>query len=200
MTLSSHAPAHPAIPVKSWWSSPVVAAAETLVILASARLLQGLGIDFHGLPINPYLACVILMSAQHGVFGGILSASLAIALTYAAGLPAPILGETYFDFIIGVWTEPLVWLTTALAVGVITTRRVQANMRTAGALERSLRAQTLIEEQYNVLASRARRLERRIAGLDGDEDPSVLPTARQFRDLQKRRLPAESINLHRPNM
>lgn len=171
---------------KSWWASPLVAAGETLAIVSCARLLQHLAIDFHSLPINPYLACVILMAAQHGIFGGILSAGLAIAFTYVGGLPMPVLGETYFDYLLGVWTEPVVWLTSGLAVGVITSRRLQAQTRTDAALDRSLHSQALIEQQYNVLATRARRLERRIAGLDGDEEPLVHVSARRFRDSQRR--------------
>lgn len=196
MTVTSYTPEHPAITAKSWWTSPIAAAAETLAILVAARLLQGLGIDFHSLPINPYLACVILMAAQHGVFGGILSASLAIALTYAGGLPGLSLDQTYFDFIIGVWTEPLVWLTTGLGVGIITTRRLKANGQIGAALEQSLKAQALIEAQYNVLASRTRRLERRIAGLDGDEEAPTRQRSRSARHSNKCNIAGESASVN----
>lgn len=160
---------------KTRWAMPLVSATESLVLIAAVRFLELLGVDFQAIPINPYLACVILMAAQHGLVGGVFAATLATALTHLGAWPTPMLGESYFDFMLDTWSEPLVWLATGLGVGMITTRRIRIQARTAEALDRALTAQRLIEHQYNILATRTRRLERRIAGLDGEDDTTRTP-------------------------
>jgi hypothetical protein len=160
---------------KTRWAMPLVSATESLVLIGGVLVLELLGVDYEALPISPYLVCVILMAAQHGLVGGVFSATLATVLTHLGAWPTPGLGESYFDFMLDVWSEPLVWLATGLGVGMITTRRIRNQARTADALDRALTAQALIEHQYNILATRTRKLERRIAGLDGEDEAAKVP-------------------------
>lgn len=154
---------------KSIWRSPLVAATEALALVIGARLLQNLVMGIDSLPISPYFVCVLLMAAQYGVFGGILTAVLATAFTYAGGVPAPDLGESYFDYVLGLWRQPLIWVGVGLPVGLIVSHRLRAIAELKTALERARRDNDLMEQQYSILAHRARKLERRVAGLDAEE-------------------------------
>lgn len=167
------------------WTPSLVSATESLLLVGGAKYIEMLGVDFQSLPISPYLACVILMAAQHGLVGGVFAATLATTLVYAGMWPAPALGQSYFDFVLAVSTEPLVWLVTGLAVGIITSRQARIQTRTADALKRSLRAQLLIEQQYNILAARARKLERKVAGLDSDDELTA-PTRKRRGNKHRR--------------
>lgn len=167
------------------WIFPAVAAAEGACLIVGAKGLELLGLDLQSLPINPYLACIILMAAQHGVFGGIFTAAIAIAMTNLSGWAAPMLGQSYFDYMLAAWTSPLVFLATGLGVGMITSRRVRTQARTELALERALRAQGLIEHQYNILATRARKLERNAAGLDDEDGKHRNIRGRKDRDIAR---------------
>ena len=156
-------------PAKVVWTSPLIAVTEAVALVIGARLLQNVFVDIHSLPISPYFICVLLMAAQYGVFGGVLTAVLATACTYAGGVPSPDLGQSYFDYVLGVWNQPLIWVGIGLPVGLIVSHRLHAMAELRTALDRARRDNDLMERQYDILATRARKLERRLAGLDAQE-------------------------------
>lgn len=159
---------------------PLIAAAECFILIAGAKWLDMVGVDFNALPIDPYLAVIVLAAAQHGLFGGLFAALLAIVADRIGQWPGPEIGDSYFTFLLVVWSKPLAWLLAGLAVGLISTRRLRAQRHSAEALARAVAAQELVERQYAVLADRTRRLERRLAGLDVEERVAP-PTKRRGR-------------------
>lgn len=149
--------------------APWIATAECIVLIAGVAWLDLIGVNFDGLPINPYLAVIVLAAAQHGLYGGLLAALLAIVAARIGPWPMPEIGDNYFAFLLSVWAKPLAWLLAGLTVGLITSRRIRAQERSAEALTRAMAAQALIEQQNAILADRTRRLERSLAGLDNVE-------------------------------
>jgi hypothetical protein len=158
-------PSAAALPVPHRMGKQSVAIAEGLLLVGGVTLLERLGVDFSAWPVHPYLFVIMLMGAQHGVYGGVFTAMMATAITIVGGLPPRPIDENYFDYTLGIWSNPLLWVCSGLLIGIITTRQQKALSKAKAALEQSLAAQALIENQYEVLAHRTRKLERRLAGL-----------------------------------
>ncbi len=142
-----------------------VAVAEGAVLLGGVTLLEHLQfLDFAQLPVHPFFFAVALLSAQYGALGGIASAAAATLLSFSDGAPARPIGQDYFDFTLGAWAPPLTWLAVAVLVGLIADRHFQALDQTHSRLQAAGRERDLIASQYEILAARTRRLERRHAG------------------------------------
>lgn len=66
---------------------------------------------------HPYWIFVLLLSLQYGTVSGLLAAVVAIVGTLAIGLPEADIGESYFEYLVRVWTQPVLWLIMALMLG-----------------------------------------------------------------------------------
>lgn len=144
---------------------------NALAIAEGALLIGGLAaLDYFGLlpfsmwPVHPYLFVVILLSAQYGIQGGILSALAAIALSHLGGLPVRPIDMSYADYFRVTWANSLSWVLGALTVGLVTSHRSRALQDQAVKLRKAIMAESLIAAQYQVLAQRTHDLERSLAG------------------------------------
>lgn len=74
---------------------------------------------------HPYWIFVLLLSLQYGTVSGLLAAVIAIIGTLAIGLPEADIGESYFEHLVRVWTQPVLWLIMALVLGSFRMRQIE---------------------------------------------------------------------------
>jgi hypothetical protein len=74
---------------------------------------------------HPYWVAVLLLSLQYGTISGLLAAMLAIVGSVMIGLVEPEIGESYFAYLVRAWTQPVLWLLTALVLGAFRTRQIE---------------------------------------------------------------------------
>ncbi len=112
---------------------------------------------------HPYWIAVLLLSLQYGTISGLIAASIAIAGTVLIGLPEPDIEERYFNYLVRVWTQPVLWLLVALLLGSFRARQIEQRdelLRQADELR--TRGATLLDHANN-LKARCSTLERHIA-------------------------------------
>lgn len=142
---------------------------------------------FAGVNPNPYWIPVILISVQYGVFEGLVAAFLStlastgssVATQFMAtaseiGLRAA-LSDTFTgdfttftneDYLIA-WryaSEPMLWVLTALGVGLLRERLRQRNQELAAALKETREREALLTTSYEQLLRTKEQLEVRVAG------------------------------------
>ncbi len=149
--------------------SPVLPPRFALVEMAvlAAFVLAEYAID--GFPAltrfnpHPYWIAVLLLSLQYGTVSGLMAASLAIIGSILIGLPEPDIDERYFNYLVRVWTQPVLWLLVAMLLGTFRARQIEQRDELLHQVDdlRS-RGATLYEHATN-LKARCVRLERHIA-------------------------------------
>lgn len=141
-----------------------LAIAEGVILLGGLALLNYSGIvPFSVFPVHPYLFVVILLSAQYGLYGGILTALGAAVLVHGGGLPVRTIDMTYAQYFRLAWADTLSWVVAALMLGLVTTRRSRVFKEQTQRLREAALAEALIAGQYQVLAQRTHLLERSLA-------------------------------------
>ena len=149
--------------------SPVLPPRFALVEMAvlAAFVLAEYAID--GFPAltrfnpHPYWIAVLLLSLQYGTVSGLMAASLAILGSILIGMPEPDIDERYFNYLIRVWTQPVLWLLVAMLLGTFRARQIEQRDELLHQVDdlRS-RGATLFDHATN-LKARCLRLERHIA-------------------------------------
>lgn len=136
---------------------------------------------------NPYWIPIILLAVQYGVFEGLIAAVTCIAVSLLSGVdpgflqmvleqgPRAALGEavggsfetfTDQDYLIA-WTyaaQPIMWLLSALFIGLLRERLRQRNDELAQQLDQTRHREEVLSEAYNQLLSTKEQLEIRVAG------------------------------------
>lgn len=112
---------------------------------------------------HPYWIAVLLLSLQYGTVSGLMAAGIAIIGTVLIGMPEPDIEERYFNYLIRVWTQPVLWLLVAMLLGTFRTRQIEQRDELRQSNENlRLRGATLLDHTAN-LSARCAMLERRIA-------------------------------------
>lgn len=152
----------------SGFSTNWVGVVEGAVLIGGVFAVERMGLfDFQVLPIHPFVLAVALIAAQYGASGGIMAAAMATALALLGGtLPQRVVGEGYFEYLAAVWTTPLAWLMLAVLVGIIADGHRRLLHKSEQALFEAQKERDLISAQYESLEGRAKRLERRVAGIE----------------------------------
>ena len=155
------------------YRSNALAFAEGILLLGGLALMDHTGLlPFETWPVHPLLFVVILLSAQYGVQGGILTALGAIALSHLDGWPPRPMDMTYADYFRMAWADSLSWVLAALTVGIVSSHRVKVLQEQTARLRRATMAESLIAAQYQVVAQRTHQLERSLAGrADAPSEP-----------------------------
>ncbi len=109
---------------------------------------------------------VLLLSLQYGTVSGLMTAGVAILVSAVLGWPDQEIGENHFVYLLRIWTQPVLWLATALVIG-------QFRMRQISRKQELLRQVAVLSQQRATLAGyglqlrdRCERLERAMASLD----------------------------------
>lgn len=164
--------------------SNVLAFAEGVLLLGGVALIEHSGLmSFASWPVHPFLFIAVLLSAQYGVFGGVLAAMGATAISYFNGLPARPFDMSHAEYFRLTWADPLSWGLAALMVGIVTSHRSRTLEEQGEQLRKALMAENLIAAQYQVLAQRTHKLERSLAGRA--ESPSLPTEAGNVRTLHR---------------
>ncbi len=112
---------------------------------------------------HPYWIAVLLLSLQYGTVSGLIAAGIAIIGTVLIGMPEPDIEERYFNYLIRVWTQPVLWLLVAMLLGAFRARQIEQRDELRQSNENlRLRGATLLDHTTN-LRARCAMLERRIA-------------------------------------
>lgn len=149
-------------------SSHWIGVVEGAVLIGGVFAIERFGLfDLQTLPFHPLVLAIALIAAQYGASGGIMAAAMATAIALLGGtLPQRVVGEGYFEYLAEVWTTPLAWLVIAVLVGIISDGHRRLLQRAEQALFEVQKERDLISAQYEALAARAKRLERRVAGIE----------------------------------
>lgn len=121
----------PTRPTKEGTGLPVLPSRMALIelgVLIAVILLERFVDPFPDLSrINPhpYWIFVLLLSLQYGTVSGLLAAVVAIVGTLTIGLPEADIGESYFEHLVRVWTQPVLWLIMALMLGSFRMRQIE---------------------------------------------------------------------------
>lgn len=140
--------------------SALVGFLEGGALIIGLATLEATGfLQISALPVHPFLFVVLLLAAQYGIYGGVLSAiasaATAIALLWNQGGLTAVEAQT-------IWPNILVWLAAGVAVGVLTSIKVRELNKTKTALLRATTSVRVISEHYEVLTERTHALERRL--------------------------------------
>lgn len=176
--------------------SNILAIAEGLLLLGSVAMLEQAGlVSFAAWPVHPYFFVVILLSAQYGVLGGVLTAMGATALSYFSGWPARPFDMSHADYFLLTWADPLSWVLAALMVGIVTSYRGRMLSEQSERLRKAIKAESLIVAQYQILAQRTHKLERSLAGrADAPGDDAILVSPpRKARDKTATRTKGRAV-------
>ena len=115
---------------------------------------------------HPYWLAVLLLSLQYGTIAGLLAASIAIIGAVLIGLPPPDVEERHFDYLLRVWSEPILWLLVALLLGAFRARQIEKMRWLVGEVQDlEKRGNTVVAHAAN-LKARIETLERRLAVRD----------------------------------
>ncbi|MEC9345263.1 MAG: GAF domain-containing protein [Pseudomonadota bacterium] len=157
------------------------------LILVGIDLASGPLDGFAGVNPNPYWALVILISVQYGVFEGLVSAFLATLVSTGSSIATQFLVDvdangwqaainevtagnfTTFsneDYLVA-WkyaAEPLLWVVSALCIGLLRERLRQRNQELAADLKDTREREALLTTSYEQLLRTKEQLEVRVAG------------------------------------
>ena len=76
---------------------------------------------------HPFWIPVVLVSLQYGFAPGMIAALSAILLHWLVSMPAQVIGEPYFEFVVRTWATPTLWLCAAFCIGQV--RQLQLDER-----------------------------------------------------------------------
>jgi hypothetical protein len=115
---------------------------------------------------HPYWIAVLLLSLQYGTVSGLMAAGIAIIGTVLIGMPEPDIEERYFNYLIRVWTQPVLWLLVAMLLGTFRARQIEQRDDLLLQVDNlKARGTTLLDHTTN-LRARCAMLERHIATRD----------------------------------
>ena len=123
---------------------------------------------------HPYWIAVLLLSLQYGTVSGLMAASIAIIGTVLIGMPEPDIEERYFNYLVRVWTQPVLWLLVALLLGTFRARQIEQRDELQLQVENfRTRSATLLDHATN-LRTRCSMLERRLATRETSDTGQLL--------------------------
>lgn len=141
---------------------PAIALIEIIVLIVPITLLDHHAPWFPNLAEfqpHPFWLPVLLLSLQYGTLSGLIAASVAILGTLYIGWPQQDVGENHFTYLLRVWTQPALWIGSALVLGQFRLRQI----------ERKLELQRLVAElttQRNAIADFSTNLRARCDALE----------------------------------
>ena len=158
-----------------------------MLILATLVMLEYWWEGFPSLTrINPhpYWIAILLLSLQYGTVSGLIAASIAIIGTVLIGMPEPDIEERYFNYLIRVWTQPVLWLLVALLLGAFRARQIEQRDELILQTENMrIRGGTLLDYATN-LRTRCTMLERRTAMRETTRTDTLLTALARLRDAE----------------
>jgi polysaccharide biosynthesis protein PelD len=123
---------------------------------------------------HPYWIAVLLLSLQYGTVSGLLAAILAIGGTLLIGMPEAEIGESYFNYLVRVWTQPVLWIVVALLLGSFRMRQIEERDALQRQVDDSTARSAALSGYSRQLKSRVEGLERQISVASTPETTRLL--------------------------
>jgi polysaccharide biosynthesis protein PelD len=142
---------------------PGNALVELLVLLVVPILLEWLLPTFPDLTQiqpHPYWFPILLLSLQYGTVSGFLAAIVAIIGAWLIGWPEQDIGENHFQYLVRIWTLPVLWIGTALILGQFRMRQIMQKIELQRQVEELKRDQATLAGYANRMRLRCDELER----------------------------------------
>ncbi len=155
--------AQPGLPVKP----PLTAVLEIVLLIFIPAALDHFVPGFPSLSEmqpHPFWLPVLLVSIQYGTVSGLLAAGCAIAASSFLGWPEQEIGENHFAYLLRVWSQPVLWLATALVLGQFRMRQIEYKQELARQVAELNSQRKSIATFATNLRSRCERLEREMVG------------------------------------
>ncbi|MEZ5818168.1 MAG: GAF domain-containing protein [Hyphomicrobiaceae bacterium] len=141
---------------------PLAALVEIVVLVVLPGLLDMFVPSFPSLndtQPHVYWVPVLLLTLQYGSASGLLAAGVAIVLSSTLGWSEQDIGENHFNYLLRIWSQPVLWIATAVILGQLRLRQIERKQ----ALGRSV---TELAGQRQMLADHARQLRARCEQLE----------------------------------
>lgn len=155
--------ARPGLPVKP----PLAAILEIVLLIFVPAALDYFVPGFPtlaDLQPHPFWLPVLLVSLQYGTVSGLLAAGCSIAVNAFLGWPEQEVGENHFTYLLRVWTQPMLWVATALVLGQFRMRQIERKQELVRQLNEMQSQRKSIAEYATNLRARCERLERELVG------------------------------------
>jgi hypothetical protein len=152
---------------------PGIALVELLVLLVVPILLEWLLPNFPDLTQiqpHPYWLPILLLSLQYGTVSGFLAAIVAIIGAWLIGWPEQDIGENHFQYLVRIWTLPVLWIGTALILGQFRMRQIMQKIELQRQVEK-------LEHERTTLGDYAKRMRRRCDELERSMTARATPDA-----------------------
>jgi hypothetical protein len=140
---------------------------ETLGMLAFLLLMDrtlGAGDQFFAVQPHPFWIVVLLISAQYGVFEGLMAAVLASLALVLPSVPQFGFEDDLFSYALKLGLNPAMWLGAALVVGELRSAADRRAEELAAQLKQAERREQFLAAAAERLAMANRALEDRVAG------------------------------------
>lgn len=154
-------------PEKTVFGLRWTAIAETVAMLAVLLAIDkavGAGDQFFAVQPHPFWIVVLLISAQYGVFEGLLAAVLASAALILPSIPQFGLHDDAFSYALKLGLNPAMWLGAALVVGELRSAADRRAAELSDQLKQAERREQFLAAAAERLAAANRSLEDRVAG------------------------------------
>lgn len=120
--------------------------------------------DLNEFEPHPFWLPVLLLSLQYGTVSGLLAAGTAIVLTAIMGWPEQDIGENHFNYLIRIWTQPVLWIGAAMLLGQFRMRQISEHRELHRLADELYKQRAAIADHSVHLRQRCEMLERKIAG------------------------------------
>lgn len=158
--LAAELPRSEGMPILPPWTAIFELVVFVLAVEALAFFVPGF--DFTALKPNPGWLPVLLLSLQYGTVSGLLAAFTATVLSMIQGLPEQEIGENYYAYLVRSFSEPMLWLGTAMLIGQFRLRQISEKRELKRIVSDLTRDRAALADFAGTLRSRCDRLEREI--------------------------------------
>ena len=135
---------------------------------------------------NPFWIPVLLMSAQYGVIGGLVSTLATTAAFFVISMPPQFANQDFYSYAGALLAYPSGWLAYALVIGGIRSLHMLHAAELTRSLEDTRETMLDLSGGFERALSKVDRLERRIAGETSTVDAIIRALARlDSRDVQE---------------
>lgn len=144
-----------------------IALLELLVFLGGALLIDQLffeGTRFRHIQPHPFWIPVVLLSVQYGSRMGLVSVLACTSVLLFGNVPERLLEQDFHQWGYSVFLLPLLWFISAIVIGEISSRHINARLKMNEKLSDSLKREATLTESFHKLNAIKERMEIRVAG------------------------------------
>lgn len=144
----------------------VSAIVETIIGLGILLLIDLAfeGNRFYDVNPHPFWIVILLIAVQYGTNEGLFAALMATVFFLLGNMPDQPAGVDRYDFLYGVFINPILWFMVSWVVGELRQRHIRERNGLMRELEESSNREELISDSYKFVKGRKESLEIQVAG------------------------------------